>query len=121
MVYPTFPSTRLSSTPVTVTSWAEFQLALVNTRLGGDTVPSVVSLLLSPMVTSAVGWLFSTTVKVAVPPASVVLPEIADTVMPAGIPKGVTFTYTPLGYGDSLGSFELISKRTCDVPAGALS
>ena len=36
------------------------------------TVPSVASLEDRPIVTSAVGWLFSTTVNVAVPPASVV-------------------------------------------------
>ena len=35
------------------------------------------------MVTSAVGWLVSTTVKLALPPASPVVPEIADTVTPA--------------------------------------
>ena len=47
-------------------------------------MPSVVSLELRPMVTSAVGWVFSTTVKVAVPPASVVVrPEVGVTVMPA--------------------------------------
>jgi hypothetical protein len=37
-------------------------------RLAGLTVPSVVSLEVSAIVTSALGWLFSTTVKVAVPP-----------------------------------------------------
>ena len=44
----------------------------VKVRLAGATVPSVVSLEDRPMVTSAVGWVLSTTVKVAVPPASVV-------------------------------------------------
>ena len=42
------------------------------------------------MVTSAVGWVFSTTVKVAVPPASVVTrPEVGVTVMPGGVVVGV--------------------------------
>ena len=78
------PSSRTSSTPVTVTVCAMFQLAVVNVRLGELTVPSVGSLELSPMVTSAVGWLVSTTVNVAVPPASVVVrPEVGVTVMPA--------------------------------------
>ena len=47
-------------------------------------MPSVVSLELRPIVTSAVGCEFSTTVKVAVPPASVVVrPEVGVTVIPA--------------------------------------
>ena len=71
-------------TPVTVTVCGTFQFAVVKVRLAGLTVPSVVSLELSPMVTSAVGWVFSTTVKVAVPPASVVVrPDVGVTVMPA--------------------------------------
>ena len=43
----------------------------------GDTVPSVVSELLIAIETFADGWLFKFTVKVAVPPASVVEPVIA--------------------------------------------
>ena len=58
---------------MTVTVWATFQLAAVKVRLPVETVPSVASLDDRPIVTSAVGWLFSTTVNVAVPPASVVL------------------------------------------------
>ena len=46
---------QASSTPVTVTVCATFQFAVVNVRLAGETVPSVVSLELSPIVTSAVG------------------------------------------------------------------
>ena len=68
---------------MTVTVWATFQLAAVKVRLPAETVPSVASLDDMPIVTSAVGWLFSTTVNVAVPPASVVLPLIAETVIPA--------------------------------------
>ena len=46
-------------------------------------MPSVVSFELSPTVTSAVGCASSTTVKVAVPPASVVVsPLVGVTVMP---------------------------------------
>ena len=38
----------------------------------------------APIVTSAVGWVLSTTVNVAVPPASVVVsPAVGVTVMPA--------------------------------------
>ena len=64
---------------------AVFQLAGVKVKFAGDTVPSVVSLLESAIVTSAVGWLVSTTVKAALPPASVVTrsPPIDVTVMPA--------------------------------------
>ena len=69
---------------MTVTVCGTFQLAAVKVRLAGATVPSVVSLEVRPMVTSAVGWVLSTTVKVAVPPASVVVrPEVGVTVMPA--------------------------------------
>ena len=47
------------------------------------TVPSVVSLELRPMVTSPVGCELSTTVNVAVPPASVVVrPAVGLTMMP---------------------------------------
>ena len=46
----------LSSTPVTVTVCATFQLAGGEGSEAGATVPSVVSELLSAMVTLAVGW-----------------------------------------------------------------
>ena len=69
---------------VTVTVCGPFQSPGVKVRLTGETVPSPVSLEESPMVTSAVGWLLSTTVNVAVPPASVVVrPEVGVTVIPA--------------------------------------
>jgi hypothetical protein len=78
------PSTPASLTPVTVAVCGTFQFALVKVTLAGLTVPSVVSLELKPMVTSAVGWVLSTTVNVAVPPTSVVdRPEVGLTVMPA--------------------------------------
>ena len=80
------PSISLSSAPVTVTVWALFQLAGVKVRLAGETVPSVISLLATGIVTFAVGWLLSTTVKVAVPPDSVVVrPLVGLAVIPAGL------------------------------------
>ncbi len=82
MLKATSPSSRRSSTPVTVTVCAEFQFALVKVSDAGRTVPSVVSFDERPIVTSAVGCASSTTVKVAVPPASVVGPLTVDTVMP---------------------------------------
>ena len=68
---------------MTVTVCAVFQFAAVNVTDAGATVPSVVSSEESAIVTSAVGSVFSTTVKVAVPPDSVVSPLIAETVIPA--------------------------------------
>ena len=56
---------------MTVTVCGVFQLAAVKVRLAGETVPSRrVAATIRPIVTLAVGWLFSTTVNVAVPPAS---------------------------------------------------
>ena len=79
-----FPSSTKSSTPVRVTVWAVFQLAVVNVKLAGETVPSAVLLDERPRVTLAVGCELSTTVKVAVPPASVVVsPDVGVTVIPA--------------------------------------
>ena len=93
--YAMSPSSTASSTPVTVTVWGISQLALVKVRLDGPTVPSVVSLELRPIVTSAIGRDVSTTVNVAVPPASVVVrPLVGVTVMRengvAGEPVGTT-------------------------------
>ena len=76
------PSATASSTPVTVTVCGTFQFVAVNVRLGGLTAPSVVSLLLSGIMTLAVGWLFSDTLKVTLPPASLVVL----------LPRFVTFT-----------------------------
>ena len=82
--YATLPSTTKSSTPVRVTVCALFQFADVNVTDDGATVPSAVFELLNPIVTFAVGWLVSTTVNVAVPPASVVVrPLVGLTVIPA--------------------------------------
>ena len=83
-LYAMSPSSTWSSAPVTVTVWGTFQLAAVNVRLAAGIVPSVRSLEATGMTTSAVGWLFRTTVKLAVPPASVVpRPATGVTVMPA--------------------------------------
>src|SRR5882672_4550277 len=60
------------------------QFTDVNVTAAGLTVPSVKSLELSAIVTSAVGWLPMTMVNVAVPPASVVISPLAGaTVTPA--------------------------------------
>src|SRR2546429_511436 len=72
-----------SSTPVTVTVWATFQLAAVNVRLEVETVPSAGLDEERPMVTLAEGALLRATLNVAVPPASVVGPLMALTLMPA--------------------------------------
>jgi len=67
-----------------VTVCAVFQFEGVKTRFVNETVPSAVLLLLIGIVTFAVGLLVSTTVKVAVPPASVVVrPDVGLMVMPA--------------------------------------
>ncbi len=84
-------------TPVTVTVWALFQFAVVKVSDAGGTVPSVVSFDEMPIVTSAVGCASSTTVNVAVPPASVVLPLIVETVIPeASLSVFVTVTSAAL-------------------------
>jgi len=58
----------------------------VNTRLVGETLPSVASILLKFIVTSALGMVSNETVNVAVPPFSLVVkPLIGLTVMPAGM------------------------------------
>ena len=58
---------------MTVTVCGAFQLAGVNVRLAGrDRAFAWRRWTSEPIVTSAVGWVFSTTVNVAVPPASVV-------------------------------------------------
>ena len=97
MVYAMSPSSRLSSTPVTVTVCVVFQFTDVNVSDDGATVPSAVLLELRPIVTFAVGCAVSTTVNVAVPPVSVVLPLIADTVNPEAS-LSVFVTATSLGF-----------------------
>ena len=83
IAYATAPSAIASSTPVTVTVRGTFQLAAVKVRLETLTMPSVTSFEATAMVTSAAGWLLRTTVKLAVPPASVVSrPATGVTVTP---------------------------------------
>src|SRR5215467_2090213 len=93
------PSSTWSFTPVTVTVCATFQSAAVNVRFATSTVPSATLLELTGITTSAAGWLSSTTVKLALPPASVVTrPETGVTVMPGTssvVTRGVGETGTP--------------------------
>ena len=56
--------------PVTVTVCGRLQSEAVNVMLAGDTVPSPASLLAMGTVTSAAGWLVSTSVNDAPCPAS---------------------------------------------------
>src|SRR5437667_12138491 len=80
------PSARGSFTPVTTTVCGVSQLAGVKVRLDAETVPSVRSELDRLIETLAVGALFSTTVKLAVPPASVVdRPDVGVTVTPGPV------------------------------------
>jgi hypothetical protein len=73
-------------------------LPAVNVTLAGDTVPSLASLELRPIVTFAVGWVFSTMVNAAVPPDSVVIkPLVGLTVMPA-VSLSVLVTNTSAGF-----------------------
>ena len=83
---------------MTVTAWDVLQFAAVKVTLAGETVPSLVSLELRPIVTSAVGWVFRTTVNVAVPPASVVVrPLVGLTVIPA-VSLSMLLTGTSAGF-----------------------
>ena len=61
-----------SSTPVSVTCCAVFQVVALKVSDDGDTVPSAVSELATPSTTFPVGSLASFTENVAVPPPSVV-------------------------------------------------
>ena len=64
------PSTRVSSTPVTVTGCAAFQVAGVNVSEETSTVASPVSPLETRITTLESGSASSTTVKVSVVPVS---------------------------------------------------
>lgn len=80
-----------SATPVTVIVCRTFQLPEVKVRLAGETVPALELLEESPTVTSVVGWEVRTTLKVAVPPDSVVTsPVVGVTRTPATMPTRVT-------------------------------
>jgi hypothetical protein len=78
------PSSTELLTLVMVAVCGVFQFAWVKVRLDGLTVPWVKSFELTPIVTSAAGCEVSTTVKLAVPPASLMVsPDVGVTVMPA--------------------------------------
>src|SRR3954469_1273457 len=94
MVYATGPSGAESSTPVTVTVCATFQLAAVNVTDGGATVPSATLVELSGIVTLATGWLVKTMVNVAVPPASVVTRPVVDVTFTEATSSSVVTTET---------------------------
>src|SRR4051812_9857691 len=87
------PSLIRSSTPVIVTVCGAFQLVLLKVNVAGETVPSVRSLEVRPMLTLLPpGEVLSTTVNVAVPPFSVVTsPDVGLTVMPAARVDGHWF------------------------------
>ena len=84
MVDEIVPSTRLSSTPVTVTVCGVSQLAFVNVRVL-VTVASPVSLEDIAKTTSDDGWALRTTVNVSVVPVSATLvdPPLSAMVNPA--------------------------------------
>src|SRR5437763_253236 len=78
------PSWIWSSTPVTRSDDRAVGLAAGNVRVDALTMHTVESLEDTGMTTSAVGWLFRTTVNVALPPASLVTNRaVGATVMPA--------------------------------------
>ena len=93
MVVFILPSIILSSTPVTVTVCALFQFAFVNVKLDADTVASPVSPDVTLITTSLSGCAPNTTVKVAVLPPSVTVPEIAPNVK-AAVSLSVVVTVT---------------------------
>ena len=88
------------------------QFAAVNVTEAGLAVPSEALLEDSPMVTVAVGWLFRTTVNVAVPPDSVVTsPDVGVTLMPGvSLSRFVTDTS-----GTMMRSYRLSSLRVGEV------
>ena len=84
IVYPIGPSSRSSSTPVTVTVCGMSQFATPKVSGAAGTVPSPASLLTRLMITSCVGATARLTSKVAVPPPSVVVrPATGSTTTPA--------------------------------------
>ena len=67
-----------------MTGCATFQLPAVNVNIGVDATPSAALSLASVMTTLAAGWLVSVTVKLAVPPDSLVTrPAVGVTLTPA--------------------------------------
>ncbi len=80
---------------MTVTVWGTYQLAVLKVTLPGETVPSLRLLEETATVTLSVGWLSSTMVNSAVPPASVVTrPAVGATLIPA-VSSSMFVTATP--------------------------
>ena len=77
------PTAGLSSTPVTIIVCATFQLLGVNITLLTAIVPSPVLSLLKAIVTSDVGCEVNTMVNDPVPPSSLVMLSVTNTVAPA--------------------------------------
>ena len=83
-----------SSTPVTVTVRAVFQLLVSKVSDDGDAVPSLASRLVTVTVTAAKGRATSPTVKVAVPPPSVTCPLTAPNSSPYSLSTFTAYTLT---------------------------
>src|SRR5688500_20157362 len=93
------PSARVSSTPVTVMVWGTFQFCGVNVTEDGETMPSVVSLLVRAIVTLAVGAVSRTIVNVSGSRNSeAIRPSTGSTVMP-GVSLSRFLTLTSAGGG----------------------
>ena len=78
-----FPSSMSSFIPVIVIVCAIFQFPGVKVTFTGSIVPSVISSEFNPIVTLAVGSVFSTIVNVAIVPSSTVLLLTEEMVTPA--------------------------------------
>ena len=89
------PSSSVSSKPTTVTSWATFQLVVVNVRTVGETDASDGSDAVTLTTTVPVGSVVSTTETVSFEPASEtsVVPSVATAVTPA-VSSSVVVTST---------------------------
>ena len=89
------PSSSVSSKPTTVTSWATFQLVVVNVRTVGETDASDGSDAVTLTTTVPVGSVVSTTEMVSFEPASEtsVVPSVATAVTPA-VSSSVVVTST---------------------------
>ena len=88
-------SSMSSSTPVTVTVWAVFQVTSVNVNVAGDTVASPVSPDTTANTTLEVGLVVSTTSNVSVEPASSTRVESPDSkTMNAAVSSSVVVAVT---------------------------
>src|SRR5205085_1499873 len=92
------PSSALSSTLVIVTDCGVFQFAAVKVSDDVEIVPSATFELLTPMITSALGWVLRRTENVACPAASVVIsPDVGVTVIP-GVSLSALVTVRSAGF-----------------------